>query len=58
VEETTLHVKNLTRNVRREHLAEIFGRYGRVRRVDVAMDAEVGLPKGCVVGWGHNGVLW
>ena len=41
-----LHVRNLTRNVNAEHLQEIFGNYGTVQNVELAVDHEVQLPKG------------
>lgn len=45
-EESTLHVANLTRNVKTEHLLEIFSTYGRVKKVDLQIDQRVGLSKG------------
>lgn len=41
-----LHVTNLSRNVRAEHLEEIFGHFGKVTSVSLAVDARVGLSKG------------
>ena len=41
-----LHVRNLTRNVNEEHLREIFGNYGSIKNVELAIDALVQLPKG------------
>lgn len=45
-EESTLHVANLTRNVKSEHLLEIFSTYGKVKKVDLQIDQRVGLSKG------------
>eukprot|EP01041_Mallomonas_annulata_P004571 gene4570-9086_t len=42
-EGTTLHIANLTRNVKEEHLQEIFSTYGPV---DLVIDKRVGLSKG------------
>ena len=44
--DTVLEVEKLTRNVSSDHLWEVFGRYGRVRSVDLARDERVGLPLG------------
>jgi len=41
-----LHVQKLTRNVNAEHLREIFGHYGSIENVELAVDHTVGLPKG------------
>lgn len=41
-----LHVRNLTRNVNADHLHEIFGIYGSVLNVELAVDHAVSLPKG------------
>uniref|UniRef100_A0A7S0ISX5 RRM domain-containing protein n=1 Tax=Calcidiscus leptoporus TaxID=127549 RepID=A0A7S0ISX5_9EUKA len=41
-----LHVTNLTRNVNADHLKEIFGNYGSVENVELAIDKNVLLPKG------------
>merc|ERR1712129_1245 len=41
-----LSVSNLTRNVNEDHLQEIFGLYGKVKETTVAVDKNVGLPKG------------
>ncbi|EPX71117.1 RNA-binding protein [Schizosaccharomyces octosporus yFS286] len=35
--ETTVFVENLTRNVTREHIAEIFGIYGRINSIDMPL---------------------
>lgn len=42
---TTLHVMNLTRNVLREHLVEIFSNYGRVANVELLIDRRTGISK-------------
>ncbi len=39
-------VGNLTRNVTEEHVKEIFGLYGTLKSVELAMDKTVNLPKG------------
>ncbi|KFG33633.1 RNA recognition motif-containing protein [Toxoplasma gondii GAB2-2007-GAL-DOM2] len=44
--ECTLNVSSLTRNVREEHLREIFGLYGVVTSCTVAVDKVAGIPKG------------
>ncbi len=44
--DTKLVVSNLTRNVKDEHLQEIFGTYGKVLAAEVQMDRAVNLPKG------------
>lgn len=41
-----LRVRNLTRNVGVEHLREIFGLYGKIMSVELAIDQAVGLSKG------------
>eukprot|EP00899_Mesostigma_viride_P000518 jgi/Mesvir1/10467/Mv14377-RA.1 len=41
-----LHVGNLTRNVNEAHLREIFGNFGKVVKVELAIDRLVNLPKG------------
>lgn len=41
-----LRVSNLTRNVKAEHLEEIFGQFGQVTSVSLAVDSRVGLSKG------------
>merc|ERR1719305_2278472 len=43
---TTLQVSNLTRNCKEDHLKEIFGNFGKVMAVHLAIDKEVALPKG------------
>eukprot|EP00656_Telonema_subtile_P023040 TRINITY_DN24349_c0_g2_i1.p1 TRINITY_DN24349_c0_g2~~TRINITY_DN24349_c0_g2_i1.p1 ORF type:complete len:215 (-),score=40.89 TRINITY_DN24349_c0_g2_i1:54-698(-) len=43
---TVLHVNNLTRNVSAKHLEEIFGHYGTIKRVELAMDRRLNLPRG------------
>ncbi|XP_024531898.1 serine/arginine-rich splicing factor SR45 [Selaginella moellendorffii] len=40
-----LHVSQLSRNVNESHLKEIFGNYGDIIAVDLAMDKTVNLPK-------------
>ena len=40
-----LHVGHLTRNVTEAHLREIFGCYGKLRGVDLALDRAVNLPR-------------
>lgn len=39
-------VGNLTRNVTEEHLKEIFGTFGKLASVELAMDRAVNLPRG------------
>lgn len=41
-----LVVGGLTRNTTEGHLKEIFGHYGVLRSVHIAMDQHAGLPKG------------
>ncbi|CAI5504866.1 unnamed protein product [Closterium sp. Naga37s-1] len=41
-----LYVGCLTRNVNQDHLREIFGLYGELSKVEIAMDRVVNLPKG------------
>ena len=41
-----LVVGNLTRNVTEDHIREIFGTYGAVSSVELAMDRAVNLPRG------------
>ncbi|KAG6407342.1 hypothetical protein SASPL_130331 [Salvia splendens] len=45
-ESLVLHVDQLSRNVNENHLKEIFGNFGEVVNVRVAMDHVVNLPKG------------
>ncbi|CAN7134183.1 unnamed protein product [Brassica rapa subsp. narinosa] len=45
-ESLVLHVDSLSRNVNEGHLKEIFGNYGEVVHVELAMDRAVNLPKG------------
>ncbi|CAI5465807.1 unnamed protein product [Closterium sp. Yama58-4] len=45
-ETTMLYVGCLTRNVNQDHLREIFGLYGELSKVEIAMDRVVNLPKG------------
>lgn len=44
--ECTLNVSSLTRNVREEHLREIFGLYGVITSCTLAVDKVAGIPKG------------
>ncbi|PFH32542.1 RNA recognition motif-containing protein [Besnoitia besnoiti] len=44
--ECTLNVSSLTRNVREEHLRELFGLYGVVTSCTLAVDKVAGIPKG------------
>lgn len=43
---TRLVVGNLTRNVTEEHLQEIFGTFGKLVSVELAIDKAVNLPRG------------
>ncbi len=43
---TRLTVGNLTRNVTEDHVREIFGTYGEIRVVELAIDRAVNLPRG------------
>eukprot|EP00727_Mastigamoeba_balamuthi_P001943 m51a1_g11746 putative arginine serine-rich protein 45-like (779) ;mRNA; r:160533-163479 len=45
-EHKVLLVTKLTRNVRQEHLNEIFAEYGKLKNVEFGFDRAVGLPKG------------
>ncbi|KAL6196755.1 hypothetical protein ACLB2K_032369 [Fragaria x ananassa] len=45
-ESLVLLIDKLTRNVNEGHLKEIFGNYGEVVNVELAMDRSVNLPKG------------
>lgn len=45
-EPAKLHVSGLSRNVTAEHLREIFGTFGGLRDVELAMDRRVGLSRG------------
>lgn len=45
-ETSRLHVGHLTRNVQQEHIHEIFGTFGTVKHVELAMDKAVNLPRG------------
>src|SRR4051812_43173416 len=40
-ENTILHVRHLSRNVAKEHLDEIFGKFGKIRSVERGHDKEV-----------------
>jgi len=41
-----IHVDNLTRNVSSQHLEEIFGYFGKVKRVEILMERRTNIPKG------------
>ncbi len=41
-----LHVARLTRNVNEDHIKEIFGTFGTVKSVELAIDRVVNLPRG------------
>jgi len=43
---TKLHVGNLTRNVNEEHLKEIFGNWGKLKRVELVFDRKTVQSKG------------
>jgi len=43
---TILHVGNLTRNVNKDHIQEIFAVYGKIKNIDFGWDKKVDLPKG------------
>ena len=43
---TRLHVGHLTRNVNEAHVREIFGNFGALKSVELAMDKLVNLPRG------------
>ncbi|PNH08985.1 Arginine/serine-rich protein 45 [Tetrabaena socialis] len=43
---TRLVVGNLTRNVTEDHIREIFGCYGTLKSIDLAIDRAVNLPRG------------
>ncbi|KAI3980126.1 hypothetical protein MKX01_034732, partial [Papaver californicum] len=45
-ESLVLHVDQLTRNVNEGHLKEIFGNFGEVVNVELAIDRSVNLPRG------------
>src|SRR5262249_39404188 len=45
-EPTTLFVDKLTRNVNKDHLLEIFGKYGKLKNVELQWDRRANLPKG------------
>jgi hypothetical protein len=57
---TRLHVGHLTRNVSEAHVAEIFGTYGKLRGVELAIDKQVNLPRCapcvCLHGGCHNAI--
>jgi len=41
-----VHVDNLTRNVNSQHLEEIFGYFGKIKRVEILMERRTNIPKG------------
>ena len=43
---TKIHVGNLTRNILRSHLQEIFSNYGKIRRLDIPVDSISGFNQG------------
>ncbi|KAF8822719.1 Rna recognition motif-containing protein [Cardiosporidium cionae] len=45
-DDCTLTVSSLGRNIHEEHLKEIFGYYGNVTMVNLAVDKAIGFPKG------------
>lgn len=45
-EPAKLHVSGLSRNVAADHLREIFGTFGALRGVELAVDRRVGLSRG------------
>ena len=45
-EPAKLHVSGLSRNVTAEHLREVFGTFGALRGVELAVDRRVGLSRG------------
>ncbi|MQL83416.1 hypothetical protein Taro_015885, partial [Colocasia esculenta] len=45
-ESAVLHIDQLTRNVNEGHLKEIFGNFGEVIHVELAIDRAVNLPRG------------
>ncbi|KAF0991710.1 LOW QUALITY PROTEIN: hypothetical protein HZS_4211 [Henneguya salminicola] len=45
-EATTVHVSNITRNIKEEHLNEIFNVYGKVVEVDLPLSVDLKLPRG------------
>jgi len=45
-ESRTLFVDALTRNVTKEHLTEIFGKYGKLKSTELLWDKRANLPKG------------
>mgnify|MGYP001026127062 FL=1 len=49
-EPARLHVGHLTRNVTDEHVKEIFGTFGKLKSVELAIDRVVNLPRCSVVG--------
>jgi len=41
-----LFVNHLTRNVKRDHLQEIFSTYGAIKEVDLFVDRRTGMSRG------------
>lgn len=41
-----LHIGNLTRNINKDHILEIFSVYGRIRSIDLPLDTKNYLPRG------------
>jgi len=41
-----LHIGNLTRNINKDHILEIFSIYGRIRSIDLPLDTKNYLPRG------------
>jgi RNA-binding protein with serine-rich domain 1 len=41
-----IHVDNLTRNVNAQHLEEIFGYFGKIKRVEILLDRRTNIQKG------------
>lgn len=44
-----LHISGLTRNVAEPHLREIFGSFGRIKSLTLALDPVCGLSKGYAI---------
>ncbi len=44
-EPARLHVGHLTRNITEEHVHEIFGTFGKLKSVELAIDRVVNLPR-------------
>lgn len=43
---TTLFVDKLTRNVTKDHLGEIFGKYGKITNIEIDWDRRANLSRG------------